>query len=58
MMNLMNAACTASLSVILAEDTGAAELRNPELSGMSKPRKRLIGRFLRGLKQGNNTRRL
>ena len=38
MMNLTNTVSTANLSVILAEDTGALELRNPKLSGMRKAR--------------------
>ena len=49
MMNLMNTATTANLSVILAEDVGAAELRNPKLSGMSKPRKNLLSHLFKGL---------
>ena len=38
MMNMINSIYTANLSVILAEDTGALELRNPKLSGMRKAR--------------------
>ena len=41
MMNLINTAYTANRSVILAEDVGSPELRNPKLSGMSRNRKHL-----------------
>ena len=49
MMNLINTTYTANLSVILAEDVSAPELRNPKLSGMSKNRKNLFARFLNSL---------
>ena len=49
MMNLINNAYTANLSVILAEDVSSPELRNPKLSGMSKNRKNLFARFLNSL---------
>ena len=45
MMNLINTAYTANLPVILAEDVGTPELRNPKLSGMSQNRKSLFARF-------------
>ena len=47
MMNLMNDAYTANISVILAEDVNAPELRNPELSGMRKTRISLLSRLFR-----------
>ena len=50
MMNLMNIAYTTNLSVILAEDSGAPELRNPKLSGISKTGRSLFGRLFNGLK--------
>ncbi len=34
MMNMINSIYTANLSVILAEDAGAPELRNPLAGGM------------------------
>lgn len=49
MMNLVNTACTANLSVILAEDVSAPELRNPKLSGMSKTHKSLFSRLFKGM---------
>ena len=49
MMNLINTAYTANLSVILAEDTGTPELRNPKLSGMSMNRKSMFARFFKRL---------
>lgn len=49
MMNLNNTATTANLSVILAEDVGAPELRNPKLSGMSKTRMSLFSRLFKGM---------
>jgi hypothetical protein len=49
MMNLINTAYTANLSVILAEDVGSPELRNPKLSGMSRNRKHLFARFFNSL---------
>lgn len=50
MMNLINTAYTAKLSVILAEDAGTPELRNPKLSGMSRNRKGIVARFINSLK--------
>ena len=47
MMNLINTAYTANLSVVLAEDVGTPELRNPKLSGMSKTRMRLFSRLFK-----------
>ena len=49
MMNLINTAYTAKLSVILAEDAGTPELRNPKLSGMSKNRKSMFACFFKRL---------
>lgn len=49
MMNLINTAYTANLSVILAEDTGTPELRNPKLSGMSRNRKSMFTHFFKRL---------
>ena len=49
MMNLINTTTTANLSVILAEDTGAPELRNPKLSGISKARMNLLSRLFKGM---------
>ena len=49
MMNLINTAYNANLSVILAEDAGIPELRNPKLSGMSKTHKSLFSRLFRGM---------
>ena len=49
MMNLNNTATTANLSVILAEDVGAPELRNPKLSGMCKTRMSLFSRLFKGM---------
>ena len=52
MMNLMNTAYTTNLSAILADDVSTPELRNPKLSGMSKTRRNVISRLIRGLKSG------
>ena len=52
MINLINNTYTANLSVILAEDVGAAELRNPKISGMRKTRKGLISRLLKSTSAG------
>ena len=49
MMNLINTTTTANLSVILAEDVGTPELRNPNISGMSKTRISLLSRLFRGM---------
>ena len=49
MMNLINTAYTANLSVILAEDVSAPELRHPKLSGMSKTHKSLFSRLFKGM---------
>lgn len=49
MMNLINTANTANLSVILAEDVGTPELRNPKLSGMSRNQKSMFARFFKSL---------
>jgi hypothetical protein len=49
MMNLINTVYTANLSVILAEDVGTPELRNPKLSGMSKTHKSLFSRLFKGM---------
>ena len=49
MMNLINTAYTANLSAILAEDVGTPELRNPKLSGMSRIRRSLFSRLLKGM---------
>ena len=55
MMNLINTAYTANLSVILAEDVGTPELRNPKLSGMSRKRKNMFVRFFKSqTRPGNN----
>ena len=52
MMTLMNTAYTSRISMILAEDVSVPELRNPKLSGMSKPRKNLFSRLFRGTAAG------
>ena len=49
MMNMMNNDYTSNLSVILAEDVSAPELRNPKLSGMSHNRSNLLSRLFRVL---------
>lgn len=49
MMNMMNHDYTANLSVILAEDVSAPELRNPKLSGMSQNRAGLLSRLFKAL---------
>ena len=49
MMNMINNPYTSNLSVILAEDVYAPELRNPKLSGMSQNRTGLLSRLFRGL---------
>ena len=49
MMNMMNNAYTSNLSVILAEDVYAPELRNPKLSGMSQTGNGLLSRLFRAL---------
>ena len=49
MMNLINTATTANLSVILAEDAGLPALRNPNLSGMRKTRGNLFTRLFKGM---------
>jgi hypothetical protein len=48
-MNLINTAYTANLSVILSEDVGSPELRNPKLSGMSKARMHLFSRLIKAI---------
>ncbi len=48
-MNLINTAYTANLSVILSEDVGSPELRNPKLSGMSKSRMHLFSRLIKAI---------
>jgi len=53
MMNMINSIYTANLSVILAEDTGAPELRNPKLSGMRKARMSLFSRLFKGMAANN-----
>jgi hypothetical protein len=53
MMNLINTAYTANLSVILAEDVSAPELRNPKLSRMSKIRRNLFSRLFKGMTARN-----
>ena len=47
MMSLMNTSGAANMSVFLAEDVCAPELRNPMLSGMSKTGKKLFGFLFR-----------
>ncbi len=53
MMNMINSIYTANLSVILAEDAGAPELRNPKLSGMCKVRVSLFSRLFKGMAANN-----
>ena len=47
MMYMMNTATTCNLSTILAEDVGAAELRNPKLYRMKKTRRSLFSRLFK-----------
>ena len=53
MMNMINDTYTGNLSMILAEDVYAPELRNPKLSGMSQNRTSLLGRLFKRLTARN-----